>query len=823
MPDILDKFSSHCRGALQDACHISHALGSPTVQPEHLLYGIAKQRGSIGAELLAKGGNREPNWPPRLNGGNDTMATIPLTEESRRIIERAAWLSHRFGHRYIGTEHLLAGLLEQADHQVDLALRANGVSRPLLRERLSLVFKSTSKFPELAEALDALGPHHHEEGPSGAFSRGVPTASSMLDAYAIDLTTATVQRRIDPLVGREAEIDRVIHILSRRTKNNPLLLGDPGVGKTAIVEGLAQKIVQGKVPDPLHNRRIYQLDLGLLVAGSSYRGEFEHRLKQLIAEVKQRPEIVLFIDEIHTLVGAGSAGGSMDAANLMKPSLARGEIRCIGATTLEDYKRHLETDAALERRFQPILVNQPGVAETIAILDGLKPNYERYHGVTITEEAITAAATLADRYVHNKFLPDKAIDLLDEAAAMRKLCRTGNPRLQRIRTLEQHLAELEAQKRAAVSAEQFGQALTYRHQVLPVQQALVTARERLEGQRPSQRAAVTAADVQSVVVKITGMQLAWLRRGEQQQLQRLAQTLRTRVLGQGTAVSLVAQTIRRAKAGLANARRPLGSFLFLGPSGVGKSELARVLAQTLFPGQDALIQINMSEFSESFTISRLIGSPAGYVGYREGAQLTDQIRKRPHSVVLFDQVENAHPQILTILLQILEDGCCTDATGKTSSFRQAVIILTSNAGSEHFRDHAPMGFSDGTPRAAARQRAIEREVRDKLPEQFPIELLNRIDQVVVFSPLLLPTVARIAEIQLKELRQRLAEHAVTLRWSPAVAKTIATISYSPDQGARAVRRTITQLVEGPVANRLLRGKRPPTIHLRTRHGKLVIP
>ncbi len=821
MLDVLDKFSTHGQRALRDAVRISAGLGSVTVNPEHVLYGIAKQRGSIGAELLTRVGAGD--LATILRGHKPAVPPPPsfqLAETTRRVIARAAWLAYHFGHRYVGTEHLLAGLLESADDRVERVLRESGLSPRQLNERLHLVFKSTSKFPELADAFDA-APPRPEEGPAG-MPRGGKASASMLDAYATELTSPAAQRRLDPLVGREAEVERVIHVLCRRTKNNPLLLGDPGVGKTAIVEGLAQKIAAGKVPDPLRAAKIYQLDLGLLVAGSSYRGEFEQRLKHVMADLRQRPDVVLFIDEIHTLVGAGSAAGAMDAANLMKPSLTRGELRCIGATTLEDYKRHLETDAALERRFQPIIVHQPGVTETMAILRGLKPHYERYHGVAIAEEAITAAATLADRYIHNKFLPDKAIDLLDEAAARRKLMRASDPMLNRLRALEHQVEELESAKRAAVRAERFAEALNSRHQIAEIKAALAKLSIRRDQRPAGVKGTVSAADVHHVMSKITGMDPAWLKNGERLELQRLERTVRTRVLGQAGAVRAVVETIRRAKAGIANARRPLGSFLFLGPSGVGKTELARVLSEVLFPHQPAFIRLDMSEFSESFTVSRLIGSPAGYVGYREGTQLTDQVRKHPHSVVLLDEIEKAHPQVLTLLLQMLDDGGLTDATGKTTSFRHAIVIMTSNVGTEQFRDHVPYGFAPGGTRDATRRRELERDVVDKLPEQFPLEFINRIDQIAVFKPLTVATVADIAGLQLGELRDRLAEHHVKLSWSRAVAAAIARQSFSPDQGARAVRRTIQQDIEGPIAGRLLRRRRPAALTLAVVKGRVVV-
>lgn len=820
--DVLEKFSTHGRRALRDAFLDCRERGKPTVDLEHLLCGIARQRGSIGAELLAKM-NVESETPagalgqPRLTS---PAAGLPrLSLNCRRSIEKATLLSSQFGHRYVGTEHLLAGILAQADPQLDAFLKHHSLSRQSLNDRLALVFKSTSKFPDLADALDS--GHHREEDAALTATRPGKSAPSALENYATDLTAGPAQSRIDPLVGRAAEVERVIHILCRRTKNNPLLLGDPGVGKTAIVEGLAARIAQGAVPDVLRHRHIWQLDLALLVAGSSYRGEFEQRLKQLIAEIKHRPEVILFIDELHAIVGAGSATGSMDAANLMKPSLARGEIRCIGATTLEDYKRHLEHDAALDRRFQPVIVRQPEVPQTIAILKGLRPNYERYHGVTITDDAIAAAAVLSDRYLADRFQPDKAIDVLDEAAAATHLNR-GSAGGSRLRGMEADLRRTTEGKRQAVSQERFEDALHLRETELKLQRQIAAIHRRLEQRAPAKRTLVTGREVAQVVARMTGMQVELLAASERQQLQRLEQVMSRRVLGQAGAVRRVAEVMRRAKAGIAPVRRPLGSFLFLGPSGVGKTELAKTLAATLFGGPDGLVRIDMSEFTESFTVSRLIGSPAGYVGYRDRAQLTDLVRKRPHCVVLFDEVEKAHPQVLTLLLQILDEGTLTDATGKSTNFRQAVVIMTSNVGTEQFTDQSKIGFDDRAPDLSVRLAETEREVVAKLGEQFPTELLNRIDQTVVFQPLDRTTVARIADLQLQELGKRLAEQRVSLAWSPAVCRAIAADSFSPEEGARAVQRTIQQQVETPVAELILHKARPKQITVSVKRGKLTI-
>ncbi|MDD5109725.1 MAG: ATP-dependent Clp protease ATP-binding subunit [Patescibacteria group bacterium] len=826
--DVLEIFSTHSREALRKAFAISQRCGSVVVEPEHLLCGIAQQRGSLGADLLAKAEITPESIEQALAIPPTVPATVPsqkikISERLRRCIERATLLSSNYGHRYVGTEHLLGGVLELADEPLRRLLGHRRVSPQQLQERITVVFKSTSKFPELAEALDTSQPPRDDEALGAALPR---TASrepaSALENFATELTDPRFQHRLDPLIGRHAELERIIHILCRRTKNNPLLLGDPGVGKTAIVEGLARAIVQGKVPEALHDARIYRLDVGLLVAGASFRGEFEQRFKQLIVEIKNRPEVILFIDELHVIVGAGSASGAMDAANLMKPALARGEIRCIGATTLEDFKRHIEHDAALERRFQPILVRQPDVPETIAILKGLRERYERFHGVKISDDAVAAAATLADRYLTGKFMPDKAIDILDEAAASRKVSRAPGVAVARRRAAERELKELLNRKALAVSGEHFEEALRLRNLEEALRGRLAQLQRHAAHPSAGNRQTVGAREIHQVISRMTGVELTLIRAGERQQLQRLEHILTRRVLGQTDAVRKVSEIIRRARTGIANARRPVGSFLFLGPSGVGKTELARVLADAIFGGADALIRLDMSEFAEGFNISRLIGSPAGYVGYRETAQLTDAVRKHPHSVVLFDEIEKAHPQVLTLLLQILEDGLLTDATGKTVNFRNAVIVMTSNFGTDQLLTPSALGFGSRSGNDNERQTEMERKLIGQLDEQFPIELLNRIDQIVVFNPLSPVTVARIVRLQLQELGQRIADQGRTLRWSPAVTRLIAAASYSPEQGARAVRREIQEQIETPIAMRLLRVKQPKHITVGVRNGKIVV-
>lgn len=824
MPSVFEKFSRHCRAALTSAGTTARRLRAELITPAHVLYGVASERGSIGAEVLLRSKLTPTRIRPRLAKRTVTAKPAPdFSASAQRIIAKATLMASRLGHRYVGTEHLLSSLLESEDSEVRHLFTQLGVNRRQLNDRLAIVMKSTSRFPDLVDALENPMRPGRDDVDEGV---GVATQTrgglSALETYATHLTDESVQRTIDPVIGRDAEIERVVQILCRRTKNNPLLLGDPGVGKTAIVEGLAKRILQDTVPDALLNKRIYALDLGLLVAGSSFRGEFENRLKHVLAAVKRDRRIILFIDEIHTIVGAGSATGSMDAANLLKPSLARGEIRCIGATTPEEYKRHIENDPALERRFQVVTVAAPSVPQTIEILRGLRANYERYHGVSITDEALESAVSLSQRYLHDRFLPDKAIDLIDEAAARVRLNRPPSAGALNLRTLEEELKTIQDKLQRSVNAEQFSAALQLRaaQDIVHHRLAALQASPADTGIAPSP---ITGEHVAAVVGAMTGVPVSTILESEHARLQKLEDQLTRRVVGQPEAVSAVAAAIRRARLGINDSRRPIGSFLFLGPTGVGKTELAKAVAESVFGSADALVRIDGAELAEGFTISKLVGSPAGYVGYRDPTKLTDRVKQRPYSVVLFDEIEKAHPQVAHLLLSILEDGVLMDATGRSINFRNTVIILTSNLGAETYQGAGRIGFSLGDVSATGGvPEEVERRVRDAARAHFRPEFISRLDSLVVFRPLTTEAIGAIVRLQLDELARRLRERKITLEVSEPAIEHLASKSHDPKLGGRAVRTQISQLVETPLTKHLLDrpNQHPQSVRLRVSRGTL---
>ena len=816
---IFQQFTAHSKQTLKNAFGLAVSLGHQRVSPRHILHSLAQQRGSVGAAILAQARFDSLKFKQTIK--DDAVASTRLTEvtlnlSSKKLLEKSVLAASYNRHCYVGTEHLLAALLELNDEKINDFLTATSVDAETLRRQVLTALHSAAKFPDLLGAIaepdfgEPASPakRGERERPVLGFGREAKAAPALsLDFFATNLTDRASQKRIDPVIGREAEIERLIQILSRRTKNNPVLLGDPGVGKTAIAEGLAKQIVEGHVPEFLSDKKIYALDLSAVVAGTSFRGEFENRLRQILLEVKNDPSIILFIDELHNIIGAGSAAGSMDAANILKPALARGEIRCIGATTLEDYKKYIEPDAALERRFQPIIVNQPDVEKTVQILQGIKPGYETFHQVAIGDDAIAAAAELSERYLTDRFLPDKAIDLIDEAASAIKI-KQGTDRLfLEIKKIEDTLGVLADKKADKVHRGEFSSALDYKQQAEALTEQLTALRAQRTAKQRKPLAVVTAADVAAIVAHVTGVPTATLLATEKARLLKLEQLLAKKIIGQPEALAAVAQSIRRARAGIASSNRPVGSFMFLGPSGVGKTELAKVLAATVFNNPDALVRIDMSEFAESFNISKLIGAPAGYVGYREGTKLTDLVRRRPYSVVLFDEIEKAHPHIFNLLLQILEDGHLTDATGKKINFKNTIVIMTSNIGSDQFRQQAALGFDAQTP-AEHRQithsfAAAEQQVLKQLKQQLPVEFLNRLDRIVVFQPLERQHLTAIAELQLAELVERLNAQGVTVTTTPAVARLLAAQSYLPEGGARAIRQNIQNLIEHHIAHVVL--------------------
>ncbi|MBI4090387.1 MAG: ATP-dependent Clp protease ATP-binding subunit, partial [Candidatus Kerfeldbacteria bacterium] len=676
-PDIINKFTTHLKNTLQHAAALALELNNRFINPEHLLYGLAESKGGIAFEILNRAGFNINRLKSSIRERNDTTASrlsisdLRFSLPAKRALEKAVLIASQYEHKYVGTEHLLWGILEINDTTIEKVVMEHNLNPKETKQHLQLVLRSTSKFPDISGFFEGV----RDSEPTVAPATRDRQKANALDFFATDLTNVTLQKKIDPVIGREREIERLIHILARRTKNNPVLIGDPGVGKTAIVEGLAKKIMKREVPDALLNKRILTLDLALVVAGTIYRGEFESRLKQIIDELKADPNIILFIDELHTIVGAGSASGSMDAANILKPALAKGTIRVIGATTLDEYKKHIEGDAALERRFQPIFVSEPSAEETVTILKGIRQNYEKYHRVSISDEALTAAVDLSERYIQDKFLPDKAIDLVDEAASKVKVEAKGTANGRKIRLLEDELQSVRAKKQQAVSHEDFDHALTLKTQEAMLETKLEKLRQREFRALPPNVGAIGQREVAEVVARITGVPLTDVVKVERDRLLNLEKLLKEKIVGQDEAIHAIADAIRRSRAGLANPNRPIGSFIFLGPSGVGKTETAKEIARRVFGDENALIRIDMSEFGESFNVSKLIGAPAGYVGYREGNKFTDQVKHRPYSVVLFDEIEKAHPDVFNILLQVLEDGHLTDATGKRVNFKNTIIVM----------------------------------------------------------------------------------------------------------------------------------------------------
>ena len=810
---ILNKFSTHLKNALKKARELTVNLGHSGVNPEHLTYGLMLQRGSIAAEILTKLGlnaerirslviQKNKAALPEVSAAKKESAV--LSEETKRVIEKAALLASRHGHKYVGTEHLLYALMEVGTATMIELWENNRINLNKLKTHLDTVMRSTSRFPDLTQIFEQAKESEKEEKSKGE------SKNPALDFFTTDLTDQKMQKSIDPVIGRKNEIERLIHILSRRTKNNPVLIGDPGVGKTAIVEGLAKKIISGEVPDALLDKKILKLDLGLVVAGTIYRGEFEGRLKQILDEIKKDPNIVLFIDELHTVVGTGSAAGSMDAANILKPALSKGEIRTIGATTLDEYRKYIESDAALERRFQPIIVEEATPEETKDVLQGIRENYEKYHLVHITDEAVEAAVTLSTRYLQDKFLPDKAIDLVDEAASKIKISQPSDGLLKEIHQTEKEIGKFQKIKEELVNKEQFDKALEIKSQEVKLRDRLVALRQKQEQSAKKFIGKITKKDIAEVVSRITKVPLQDLVVEEKERLLHLEKLLAEKIVGQDEAMKIIADYIRRSRVGLADPNRPTASFIFLGPSGVGKTETAKVLAKSVYEDEHALIRIDMSEFAEGFNVSKLIGAPAGYVGYKEGSKLTEPVRRKPYSVVLFDEIEKAHPEVFNLLLQILEDGHLTDASGKKVNFKNTIIIMTSNIGLQNLNKGANIGFEAKTDedKMAADQKynEIKEQVLKDLRQKFKPELLNRIDKIIVYKPLNRQTISKIVSMQLKELDRKLAEQKLKLAVDKNVVEYITEKSYLPDQGARAVRRNIQEMIESNIASRMLDDK-----------------
>ncbi|MEK7655564.1 MAG: ATP-dependent Clp protease ATP-binding subunit [Patescibacteria group bacterium] len=792
-PDLLNRFTTHLKEALQKALSFAILNGREIIEPGDVLVGLLNEKGSIGAELLLKSGFSKEEAEQNFRGmacETRQLVTPDLSLPVKKIIEKCILTAHINEHKYVGTEHLLSALISSDDPLLQNFFAARAVTLPALREQILQVLKSTSRFPDfMGNGMEPDGPRE-EETLTPLTSRREPQRAarpSALDTFTRELTKPENADLLDPVIGRETELDRVVEILCRRNKNNPILLGDPGVGKTAIVEGLAKRLASGDVPDALYGKRIRCLDLALTVAGTMYRGEFEARLKQVVEEARQDPNMVLFIDEIHTIVGAGSTTGTLDAANILKPALARGEIRCIGATTWNEFKKHIEPDAALERRFQPITVDEPTAEATRVILGGLESRYADHHRVHYAPEALDAAVEFADRYITDRNFPDKAIDLIDEAAASVIAHRQSRESHERLAALEIAISATMEVKGAAVKEGHFEKADAATEDLARLEKERDALQRNVKRQFDANRPVVTREHVARVVARISNVPISTILSTERERLATLESDLGNTVIGQERAIAELSEIVRRSRLGLHDARRPKSAVLLVGPSGTGKTQLARTLAMTIFGREDALIKIDMSEFSEAHTVSKLVGSPAGYVGYREQTKLTDAIRKRPHGVVLFDEFEKAHADVQNILLQILEDGMMTDGTGRQISFRQSYIILTSNVGSDRLGKKT-LGFSDDTD-------GFEQVVKQELAEILRPELMNRLDRTIIFRPLERDSLKEILRRELQEILARVEKtQRVACSAGDDVLEWLLTQPLPPEEGARAIRRLLEREV-----------------------------
>jgi ATP-dependent Clp protease ATP-binding subunit ClpC len=797
MADNLDKFTKRARRVLSYAQEEATRLNHNYIGTEHLLLGLLREEEGLAAKVLRDLGvdqNRVRRMIEDLVGRGQAPANarLTLTPRTRRVIELAVDEARRLGHHYIGTEHLLLGLVREEDGIAISVLRTLNLTPEKIRQQLTKAVLESQ--PEKVAAGE---------------KRKTETKTPLLDQLATDLTALAEQGKLDPVIGRQKEIERVIQILARRTKNNPALVGEPGVGKTAIVEGLAQQIVQGNVPGPLLNKRVVQLDVGSLVAGTIYRGQFEERMKRVIEELKGS-KTILFIDELHMVVGAGAAGSAVDAANILKPALSRGELQVVGATTMEEYRKHIESDAALERRFQPVRVEEPTVEETIEILKGIRPRYEAHHQLKISDEALVAAANLASRYVTDRFLPDKAIDLIDEAASRVRMYKIPKP--PEVVEMDKALQTIIKEKERAVENEQFDLAAELLGKETDLRERLRQMKLNWMDAVSKAPPKVTSEDVAEVVSMWTGVPVTSIALEESQRLLKMEEELHKRIVGQDEAIASIARAVRRARAGLKDPKRPIGSFIFLGPTGVGKSELAKALAEFMFGSEKALLQLDMSEFMERHNVSRLVGAPPGYIGYEEGGQLTEAIRRHPYSVVLFDEIEKAHPEAFNMLLQILEDGHLTDAKGRKVDFRNTILIMTSNIGAEVIQRDAVLGFNARREEAKAEEDAYK-QMRDKLMNElkrlFRPEFLNRLDNIIVFRALTKEDIKRIVDIQIGYLQPRLDEHKLKLHITDAAREKLAEEGYDRNLGARPLKRVIQRTIEDPLSEGVLAHEFPP--------------
>ena len=792
-PPMFERFTDRARRVVVLAQEEARMLNHNYIGTEHILLGLIHEGEGVAAKALESLGISLEGVRAQVEeiigqGQQAPSGHIPFTPRAKKVLELSLREALQLGHNYIGTEHILLGLIREGEGVAAQVLVKLGADLNRVRQQVIQLLSGYQG----KEAVQTGGP-----------AEGTPSTSLVLDQFGRNLTQAAREGKLDPVIGRENEIERVMQVLSRRTKNNPVLIGEPGVGKTAVVEGLAQAIFKNDVPETLKDKQLYSLDLGALVAGSRYRGDFEERLKKVLKEIKTRGDIILFIDEIHTLVGAGAAEGAIDAASILKPMLARGELQTIGATTLDEYRKHVEKDAALERRFQPIQVKEPSVAHTIEILKGLRDRYETHHRVSITDGALAAAANLADRYVSDRFLPDKAIDLIDEAGSRLRIKRMTAPA--ELREFDDKIANARKEKESAIDGQDFELAATLRDK----EKTLITEKHEAEKNwKATDLDKVTEVDeelIAQVLSASTGIPVFKLTEEETARLLRMEDELHNRVIGQDQAIKALSQAIRRTRAGLKDPRRPGGSFIFAGPSGVGKTELSRTLATFLFGDQDALIQLDMSEYSERHTASRLFGSPPGYVGYDEGGQLTEKVRRRPFSVVLFDEIEKAHPDIFNSLLQVLEEGHLTDAQGRKVDFKNTVIIMTTNLGTRDISKSLGLGFANSGDDLTNYER-MKGKVSDELKSHFRPEFLNRIDDIIVFHQLTKPQIIQIVDLMLKNLDDRLQTKDMGIELTPAAKDLLADRGYDPLLGARPLRRVIQREIEDALSERILFGE-----------------
>lgn len=786
-----DKFTDKARKVLVLAQEEARALHQPYVGTEHVLLALMKEQDGLAAQALDKLGVKYEaavqcvRQIVSIDENTDVSGHLSFTPRVKRVLENSLREAMQMGKSYISTEHLLLGIVRENEGTAIDVLARLGVTGDAIRFALN----------------DLVGQSAVYAGTN--FDPTVNTSDSMLKEFGTDLTKKAADGKLDPVIGRAGEIERVMQILSRRQKNNPLLIGEPGVGKTAVVEGLAQLIVADQVPDILHNIRIYTLDVSALVAGSKYRGEFEERLKKVIKEVEQAGDIILFIDELHTLIGAGAAEGSIDAAAILKPPLSRGEIQIIGATTLDEYRKHIEKDSAFDRRFQTVLVKEPNEEQAVRILEGLRDRYEEHHHVHFTDEALSAAVSLSDRYIQDRYLPDKAIDVLDEAGARMRIRNMVLP--EELQKIDDDLRKLRAAKESAIADQDFERAARVRDEEEKLQKQRVEAQKNWEEKTSKTLNEVSVEDVADIVSMTTGVPVSNLTEAETEKLLRMESVLHERVIGQDEAITALSKAIRRSRSGLKDPKRPVGSFIFLGPSGVGKTELSKALAEFLFNSEDALISFDMSEYMEKHSVSRLVGSPPGYVGYDEGGQLTKAVRQRPYSVVLFDEIEKAHPDVFNILLQILEEGRLTDSQGRVVDFRNTVIIMTSNVGAREITTSAPLGFASGD-KGGLDDKEIKSRVMSEVKKLFRPEFLNRIDEIIVFKSLTEDEIVEIVDLMIDELRQRLIEQNMTINLTKQASKLIAKEGTDLSFGARPLRRAIQRLIEDPISEQILEGK-----------------